>query len=72
MYGETAFVRFLGCLMIGLMPDEGLDEALSSLRDMLEFYGQKPAGIHHTPQIPQTINARIIEQKKRPDLVITP
>ena len=42
---KSAFGRRLGCIMIGFMPDEGLEEALFSLRDMLEFYSR--VNYHH-------------------------
>lgn len=62
--------RYLGCVMFGFMPDEGLEEALFSLRDVLEFYSHKPE-----PQparlAPKTINATIGDMKKRPDLVLS-
>ncbi len=69
MRGETALERFLGCVMIGVMPDQGLEEALYSLWDMLEFYSQEP--LHRAPLKPETINATVVDRKKRPDLVIT-
>jgi hypothetical protein len=72
MYGETALERFLGCVMIGMMPDQGLEEALYSLRDMLEFYRQKPVHLYGAQPKSETINATVVEWKKRPDLVITP
>ena len=66
----AAFGRILGCIMVGFMPDEGLEEAVFSLRDMLEFYGHKPA-----PQparlAPKAISASITDHKKRPDLILT-
>lgn len=71
MYGETALERFLGCLMIGMMPDEGLEETLYSLRDMLEFYSHLPLLLHGAPAKSETINATVVDRKKRPDLVIT-
>ena len=36
LFGETAFERFIGCFIISIMPDEGLQETLCSLRDILE------------------------------------
>ena len=67
---EAALGRYLGCIMIGFMPDEGLEEALFSLRDMIEFYSHKP-----TPRparlAPKAIDATIVNRKKRPDLVLT-
>jgi len=67
---ESAFGRSLGCIMIGFMPDEGLEEALFSLRDMLEFYRYKPAP-RPKRLAPKAINATIADKKKRPDLVLT-
>ena len=62
--------RILGFVMISIMPDEGLEEALFSLRDMFEFYSHKP-----TPRLarlaPKAIDASIGDKKKRPDLVLT-
>lgn len=66
---KAAFGRYLGCIMIGFMPDEGLEEALLSLRDMLEFYSHKPAP-RRARLAPGTIDAILTDKKKRPDLVI--
>ena len=67
---EIAFTRYLGCIIVGLMPDEGLEEALFSLRDMLQFYSHKVAPeFKRLP--PKAIDATVTEKKKRPDLVIT-
>jgi len=56
--------------MIGFMPDEGLEEALFSLRDMLEFYSYKPEP-RPARLTPKAIGATIADKKKRPDLVLT-
>ena len=61
--------RYLGCVMVGFMPDEGLEEVLISLRDMLEFYRYKPAS-RPKGLAPKAIDATIADKKKRPDLVI--
>jgi hypothetical protein len=66
----TMLGRYLGCIMIGFMPDEGLEEALFSLRDMLEFYGHKPAS-HPARLVPRPIDATIGDSRKRPDLVLS-
>jgi len=55
--------------MVGFMPDEGLEEVLISLRDMLEFYRYKPAS-RPKGLAPKAIDATIADKKKRPDLVI--
>lgn len=67
---KSAFGRSLGCIMIGFMPDEGLEEALFSLRDMLEFYSHKPEP-RPARLAPKAIDATIADKKKRPDLVLT-
>ncbi len=67
---ESAFGRSLGCIMIGFMPDEGLEETLFSLRDMLEFYSYKPEP-RPARLAPASIGATIADRKKRPDLVLT-
>lgn len=67
---KAAFGRYLGCIMFGFMPDEGLEEALFSLRDMLEFYRNKPKS-HPLKIAPKAINASIGDKKKRPDLILT-
>lgn len=72
MSGDTALERFLGCLMISIMPAQGLEEALYSLRDMLEFYKKEPSRLQLTRGKPEPINATVVERRKRPDLIITP
>jgi hypothetical protein len=67
---ESALGRYLGCIMIGFMPDEGLEEALFSLRDMLEFYSYKPA-LRPARLAPKAIDATIADKRKRPDLILT-
>ncbi len=67
---EAVIGRSLGCIMIGFMPDEGLEEALFSLRDMLEFYSHKPEP-RPARLAPKAIDATIADKKKRPDLVLT-
>lgn len=66
---ESAFERYLGCLIFGFMPNEGLREAVTSLRDIFEFYSQKPI---QAPArlMPKSIDASIGDRKKRPDLII--
>jgi len=62
--------RYIGCAMIGFMPDEGLEEAIVTLRDMLYFYSNKPTP-HRTKLAPKAIGVTIVDKEKRPDLVIT-
>lgn len=67
---QSAFGRYLGCIMIGFMPDEGLEEAVLSLRDILKFHSHRPTP-HFERLAPKAIDATITDKKKRPDLVIT-
>lgn len=72
--GETALERFVGCTMIGLMPDDGLEEALHLLRDMFEFYSQRYLywqSDERRKQLPQRVDADLVGERKRPDLVIS-
>jgi len=71
MSGDTALERFLGCLMISVMPAQGLEEALYSLRDMLEFYKKESSNLQLMHKKPEPINATLLERRKRPDLIIT-
>lgn len=69
MEGETALQRFLGCILIAVIPDEGLEEALLSLREMWEFYTREPSA-RPMRLAPKAIDATIGDKKKRPNLVI--
>jgi hypothetical protein len=66
----STFGRFLGCFMVGIIPEQGLGEALHSLYETLEFYNENPS-----PSIPRVtkqepIHGTIEGRRKRPDLVI--
>lgn len=66
----TTLKRALGCLMILRMPEGGLNEALASLRDMLEFYVEVPQ-LTPPPKRPvRQLTGRAGMAGKRPDLVI--
>lgn len=69
-HGEHALERFLGCILIGVMPDEGLEEALFSLHDMFEFY-QREREPHRAALEPKTVDGTLGNKKKRPDLILT-
>lgn len=67
---KTAVERFVACTLIGMMPEKGLEEALSSLWDMLQFYS-KPLALAAPKSKTEIISATITDKKKRPDLIIT-
>lgn len=69
---EVLLARFLACMMIGNMPDQGLHEVLESLADVWSFHIQRIGG---RPQLqsenPRMIEARVVSHKKRPDMAIS-
>lgn len=67
---ETALKKFAGCIMITLMPKEGLDEAVQTLKDTLSFYAYRPLAKALPPGTEQRVMGRMLGPKKRPDLLI--
>lgn len=68
---ETVLARFVGCVLIGGMPDRVLPEVLHSLRDIWEFYNEEPLQLRVPRRLPQRIEATVAGHKKRPDMVIS-
>ena len=67
---EVILKRALGCLMILRMPDLGLNEALGSLTDMLDFYIDAPQ-LNPPARCPdQLLTGKAGPSSKRPDLVL--
>ena len=69
MSGRTALERWAGCAMMAMMPEQGLEEALYSLWDMLEFYRTQPP--EPAVRQPQLMEGTIVEERNRPGLIIT-
>ncbi len=69
-YGASVVDRFVGCVMIGLMPERGLAEALDSLRDMLQFYSQEPTLKLPAPHKHNVVDATVVERRERPGITI--
>ena len=68
---KTVRARFVGCVLIGVMPSQGLPEVLNSLRDMWEFYNEEPVKPQVPRRLPHRIEATIVGHKKRPDMVVS-
>ncbi len=68
---QTVLARAAGCVIIGMMPVRGLPEILHSLRDMWEFYNEKPPQPQVSRLQPQKIEATIVGRTKRPDMVVS-
>ncbi len=66
--GGDALKRLIGCAILGIMPEEGIDEALTSLKDILDFrtsYRMLPGAVES-----RQTTGRIVSTSQRPDLVI--
>ena len=68
---ETAVHRFIGRLLVTLMPAEGLEEALESLKEIREFHTEAIPASRLTPIAEHpSIKLRALPAQKAPDLVI--
>ena len=68
--GENATKRWIGCAMMCRMPDEGVDEALVSLRDIWEFHETTHRMLPRPVETRRYVG-RIVGTSQRPDLVIS-
>lgn len=67
---EDALKR-IGCYMIMAMPQEGLDEALSLLKDILKFHQESYLYSLPEPPVAYRRKAGAVKKSTRPDLVIS-
>lgn len=69
--GGEALLRLLGCVIVTMMPEEGLEEALTSLKDIFEFHVESA----HYESLPTVTSRRgignVVNTSMRPDLVIS-
>ena len=49
--GEEARLRMACMMILGVMPSEGLDEAIDALKDMFEFYASPPVNALPSPRV---------------------
>lgn len=49
--GEESYARAAGMIILGLMPPEGLEEAIDTLKEMYEFYAYPPERVLPVPKI---------------------
>jgi hypothetical protein len=68
---ESVYQRFVGCVMIGVLPEGGLHEALRTLKDMLVFYAENARYEQVTRLPPEKIQTAVIAQEIRPGIVIS-
>ena len=68
---KECIARFLGCIVIGTMPKQGLSEAMESLRCIWNFYTEEDKReIKPQLTIPR-VHTDVVRQEKRPDLVLS-
>ncbi len=67
--GENIVKRILSCIIISMMPLEGVDEAYTSLRSMLGFY-LEPVAPQALPEVQRGGSGRVASVTRRPDLSI--
>lgn len=69
--GEEARKRFLGCMIFSLMPPQGIDEALTTLVEILEYHIENAQYSLPEPEITHRGTGKITGISSRPDLVIS-
>lgn len=67
---EDILKRLIGCAMIAIMPEEGVEEALLSLRDIWDFRTQTSYQMLPGPLQTQRSTGRVVRTSQRPELVI--
>lgn len=71
MLGENAVKRLMGCVIMVTMPEEGVEEALSTLRDIYEFTVQASSLALPPPVRQQRVTGIVVAKSQRPELVIS-
>ena len=68
--GESDVKRWMGCMFMACMPDGGLDDALTSLKDVLEFaLEDMQVALPAAPEAPR-VSGKATSPSERPELVI--
>ena len=49
--GDDAYSRAACMMILGLMPSEGLDEAIDTLKSMFDFYATPPQNALPSPRV---------------------
>lgn len=69
--GEEAVRRWFGCLVMAAMPDAGVDEALSYLRDAYVFHCESLDYALPEPHPRDETPGMVLSPEERPGLVIS-
>lgn len=62
--------RLFGCMMLVVMPEEGVEEALTSLREIYEFRSARVLALTPPSRLPR-IEGKVTANSYRPQLVIS-
>ncbi len=68
--GEDILRRFIGHLILANMPEEGIDETLTTLKDIFEFNVEKINYQLPEPFVVRSGSGKVVSVSKAPDLII--
>lgn len=68
---ESVIARLLGYIMVSVLPEQGLSEALQCLNDTWKFYTEESSHIPSLPSLPRKVRPRVAGRDKRPGLVFS-
>lgn len=69
--GQNVLKRWLGCVMLAMIPEDALNEALESLKDIMEFHTYAMHDMIPSSRITRHTTGTIVSTSQRPDLVIS-
>ena len=69
--GENAIKRIFSCVIISAMPETGVDEALTTLKDIYEFNSENTRAALPRHTMHSSIAGRVTSTSERPQLVIS-
>lgn len=68
--GEHSVKRLLGCVLLAIMPDEGLNEVLVSLREAFDYYVVETHSALPPPVSGELRAGSLLPATERADLVV--
>jgi hypothetical protein len=69
--GDTALKQLLACMIINLIPEEGVDEALEYLGDLFEFHQEEYRYRLPEPQVVRQSTGKVASISQRPDMILS-
>ena len=68
---KSVVTRFLGYMIVSILPENSLPEALQSLKEVWDFYTEEPSYSSTHRLLPRKIEATVARKEKRPGLVLS-